>query len=384
MGNTYCIFSALYAPHVGGVENYTYNLARELAAAGNQVIIVANNTEGAAPHQVTSVSDVYRLPCKPLMGGRFPIPAHGRAYDEMWHAICDKDVDYVVVNTRFYPLSQAGAAFARSRGITPVVIDYGSAHLTVGNALVDVGIRRVEHIMTDRLRKYDAHYYGVSHKSVEWLRHFGIEAKGVLTNAIDAAAFRFEASERDFRTELGLSNDAFMVAFTGRLEPEKGVVPLAHASAMLADEGVQVLMAGNGSLRRRIEAEAAGNLHLLGALEGADISALLQQSNAFCLPTRSEGFSTSLLEAAACSAAPVITDVGGVAELIPSTEFGRVLASSEPEAIADALRELAGNRTLCSAIGVNARDRVERCFTWRETARKVMEACRAAREDGGR
>ena len=383
MGNTYCIFSALYAPHVGGVENYTYNLARELSAAGNRVIVVTNNTEGAAPHQVTSVSDVYRLPCKPLMSGRFPIPARGRAYDELWRAIRDKDVDYVVVNTRFYPLSEAGVAFARGRGLGPVVIDHGSAHLTAGSALADVGIRRVEHIMTNRLRKYDARYYGVSQKSVEWLHHFGIEAKGVLNNAIDALAFRDATSQRDFRTELGLNDDAFVVTFTGRLEPEKGVMPLARTAAMLSNENVHILMAGDGSLRTSVEAETASNLHLLGALEGADVSALLQQSDAFCLPTRSEGFSTSLLEAAACGAVPVITDVGGVAELVPSAEFGRVLASRKPEAIAEALCELAGDRDLCSVMGASVRARVERCFTWKETARKTMEACKAAQRNEG-
>lgn len=383
MGNTYCIFSALYAPHVGGVENYTYNLARELTTAGNRVVVVANNTEGAAPHQVTSVSDVYRLPCKPLMNGRFPVPTRGRAYDELWRAIRDKDVDYVVVNTRFYPLSEAGVAFARNRGITPIVIDHGSAHLTAGSALADVGIRRVEHIMTNRLRKYDARYYGVSQKSVEWLRHFSIKAKGVLNNAIDAPAFRNATSQRDFRTELGLNDDAFVVTFTGRLEPEKGVMPLAHTAAILANENVHVLMAGDGSLRTSVEAETTSNLYLLGALEGADVSALLQQSDAFCLPTRSEGFSTSLLEAAACGTAPVVTDVGGVAELVPSAEFGRVLASREPEAIAKALRELASDRDLCAAMGASVRDRVERCFTWEETARKTMEACKAAQRNEG-
>ena len=44
MNNTYCIFSALYFPHMGGVEKYTGNLARELSALGNNVVIVTNNT----------------------------------------------------------------------------------------------------------------------------------------------------------------------------------------------------------------------------------------------------------------------------------------------------------------------------------------------------
>lgn len=40
---TYCIFAAQYFPHLGGVERYTYNLAKQLIQDGNKVIIVTSN-----------------------------------------------------------------------------------------------------------------------------------------------------------------------------------------------------------------------------------------------------------------------------------------------------------------------------------------------------
>ena len=40
MSKHYCIFSAQYYPHVGGVERYTLYLSRKLIAAGNEVTIV--------------------------------------------------------------------------------------------------------------------------------------------------------------------------------------------------------------------------------------------------------------------------------------------------------------------------------------------------------
>ena len=39
----YCIFSAQYLPHMGGVERYTYNLAKELINQGNEVVVVTSN-----------------------------------------------------------------------------------------------------------------------------------------------------------------------------------------------------------------------------------------------------------------------------------------------------------------------------------------------------
>ena len=44
MSKHYCIFSAQYYPHVGGVERYTLYLSRKLIAAGNEVTIVTSNT----------------------------------------------------------------------------------------------------------------------------------------------------------------------------------------------------------------------------------------------------------------------------------------------------------------------------------------------------
>ena len=92
------------------------------------------------------------------------------------------------------------------------------------------------------------------------------------------------------------------------------------------------------------------------------------------MPTRSEGFSTSLLEAASCGLALITTDVGGVDELVPSPEYGRVIPSADPRKIAQAIRELEEDRNLCRSLGQNARQRTEELFTWKKTAQKVEAA----------
>ena len=51
---TYCIFSAQYLPHMGGVENFTYHLVTQLVARGNKVIIVTSNTEAISSIEITN------------------------------------------------------------------------------------------------------------------------------------------------------------------------------------------------------------------------------------------------------------------------------------------------------------------------------------------
>ena len=45
MNQNYCIFAAQYFPHLGGVERYTYHLAKELIRRGDRVVIVTSNVQ---------------------------------------------------------------------------------------------------------------------------------------------------------------------------------------------------------------------------------------------------------------------------------------------------------------------------------------------------
>ena len=61
MGKWYCFFSAQYLPTMGGVERYTYNLARRLIAKGNRVTVVTSNIQGLPAHEVSEGIEIYRL-----------------------------------------------------------------------------------------------------------------------------------------------------------------------------------------------------------------------------------------------------------------------------------------------------------------------------------
>lgn len=53
MAHTYAIFSALYSPHVGGVESFTGNLSNELESEGNHVIVVTSQLGNTPSYERT-------------------------------------------------------------------------------------------------------------------------------------------------------------------------------------------------------------------------------------------------------------------------------------------------------------------------------------------
>ena len=95
------------------------------------------------------------------------------------------------------------------------------------------------------------------------------------------------------------------------------------------------------------------NVKLLGFVE--DPLPLLKMSAAFCLLSRSEGFSNALLEAMAAGIPPVVTRVGGNPEAINDGENGFLVPAEDAEGAADRLLSLLRNPEKAAQIGNAAR-----------------------------
>lgn len=377
-----CIYSANFLPNIGGIEKFTDRLSAQLVNMGHHVTIVTNNVFGLRNKEtLISGAEIYRLPCHPLFQGRLPLPKQSCEFRSLLDEIFNMPTDSVIINARFYPHSLIGIKHAEAKDIKPIVIDHGSAYITFGNPAIDIAVKAYEHLITSLLRRHKADYYGISSASLQWLQTFHINGIGVINNSIDADEYLNAASSRNFASELGLEEGCFLVSFTGRFIPEKGVDELLGAARMLKSQNVAFLLAGGGPLEAKLAAQNPGNIYLLGKLSSEDIAALLKQSDAFCLPTRSEGFSTSLLEAAACNTAPIITNVGGVPELIPSEEFGTILPSQAPEAIASSVLDFMHDPRKKESQAKNIGSRVRESFSWEKTAEKVIAACHKANPD---
>lgn len=375
MSLTYAIFSAQYLPHVGGVEVFTANLAHQLVSGGDRVCVVTSS-RGGVPEVETQADGVrvVRLPSVQLMGGRLPLSRHGAHERSLLSAVSSLGVGRVLVNTRFYGTSVTGLRFASEHGLPAVLLDHGSAWLTFGRGgALDAAAHAWERHMTARDVSLGATFAGISEKSAAWLSTFGINASLVIPNAIDAASFRAEASGRNFRVELGIPDEKNLVAFVGRLTPEKGPERLVEATRKLGEHYVAVL-AGEGALRPQLERDLPANVHLAGNLSHPDLSALLSQANVFCLPTRSEGFCTSLLEAGAWGVPCVVPDVGGAREVLcgGGEAYGRITPDREPATIATAIRQVA--ESWVPARSQELRAHVEKNLSWMGTAQALERA----------
>lgn len=367
-----CIYSAQYPPHVGGVEQFSSRLATCLAGMGHTITIVTNATDSEPGLFRDGALEVYRLPCAPLLNGRMPLPLFGACRFALLKQLSDRHYDGVLVNTRFYFHSLLGMKMARKQGIAPVVLDHGSAYLTFGNTILDLFVRFYEHAITFIGKRYRPLYCGISHKSTEWLKSFHIQSCGVVRNAIDAESFLSASSDRDFRGELDLSEGTFIVSYAGRLIPEKGILSLLSAVSSLRDKGVPLalIIAGSGPLES--EVVAASGVYYLGRLESDDLAAMLSQSDCFCLPSRSEGFATCVMESFACATPVVATKVGGAEDLIVEGQSGHFLQSMSAEDVERGLLWAYDHRSDLDEMGKCCFETVKKKCTWESTASSLL------------
>ena len=149
--------------------------------------------------------------------------------------------------------------------------------------------------------------------------------------------------------------------------------PFNGGELAAAGEDVAFALAGEGPLRAALEARGVPTVHFTGRLDAADVAALLLESDIFCFPSRSEGFGSSLLEAAVCGCAIVSTDVG-IAGALVGDEGGVLLPDADADGIARAVRALAGDRERLARAQDAARRRSESLYTWDESVENVIDA----------
>jgi len=373
------IFSSHYLPYLGGVENYTEHLTKLLLKDGHDVVLVTTLEMGMPEYEVTKEGmRIYRLPAYPLLKGRYPVlkRLHPKTRAVM-KELSKEHFDLCLINTRFYIHSLQGMKFGADNNIKTVVLEHGTSHLSVHINIVDYFGAKYEHNLTLRGKRFKPLYYGVSEAANEWLKHFNIESSGVLYNAIDleeVEAMKGKHVEH-YRKMYNIPDDAKVVTFTGRMVEEKGIPQLLDAAEnILKDrQDVYFFIAGNGKLLDSTVKRTKENDHIicLGRIDSSHIIALLDESDIFCLPSFSEGFSTSILEAAACRAYIITTFRGGSKELVCSEKYGKIIPDNRLEYVEKALRNALDNPELCQKATEDCYERLAENFTWRQTVDAV-------------
>lgn len=373
MKKSFCLFCANYLPNLGGVERYVYNLSKSLINLGHDVTVVTSNVFDLPAYETDENGiEIFRMPCHNFMKGRYPILNKNEEFKTLDKKLSQKHFDLVVINARFYIHSLYAAHFAKKNNIKCITIEHGSTHLSVDNKVLDFFVAHVEHFITVLLKKKCKDYYAVSNAAGEWSGHFGIKSKGTLYNAVDIDSI-IEASEKkvcDYRKEYNIPQTATVITFTGRLLKIKGVYELLDAFKQIRRDDIYLFFAGDGPELEDLKKAANDRVVFLGQIDFEHIVALLECSDIYCLPSVSEGMSTSVLEAVATKTFVITTYNGGAKELITSDKYGIITKGNSVFETKSAI-EKALDKDYRKKAAEKAYQKLLDGFTWKKTAEKL-------------
>jgi len=191
----------------------------------------------------------------------------------------------------------------------------------------------------------------------------------VIYNGVDTTRFA-AADTSSFRQGLGLPPATLLVCSVGNVRGPKGYDHLLGAARQLKADGrpVHFVVAGHGRgalweglLERRRAWDLEDTVSFLGFRD--DTVNILTSSDVFLLPSTSEGFSISTIEAMACGLPVVATRSGGPEEIVTPNVDGCLIPAGSDESIAAAIRDLAADPDRRRRLGAAARETVERRFS---------------------
>ena len=193
----------------------------------------------------------------------------------------------------------------------------------------------------------------------------GFRNVGVWGRGVDGERFDPSFRSPEWRRTLGISDDAMVVLYVGRIAKEKGLEHALHAMTQLSVDApdVRFVFVGDGPYDAELRAAAPSSVIFTGRLDGVPLSTAYASCDVFLFPSVTDTFGNVLLEAMASGLVVVAADAGNTRELV-GTERGVLVRAGQPGAIADALRTLARDRTHHDAIRVRAQSWA-RERTWR-------------------
>lgn len=304
------IFTDTYAPQVNGVARTLERLVQAVEARGGAVRVETVDDPDAAPD-----ARVVEWPSRPFWAYpqlRMAAPRRAAVIAglERWRPT-------LIHAATPFGIGLAGRSAARSLGV-PLVTSY---HTCFSEYLRHYGLTALDAIAWPYLRWFHnsgRRTFAPSQLVATQLEGQGFDGVRIWSRGVDPVRFhpRFRSSE--MRTAMGAGEDELVVAYVGRLAPEKGVhTALEAMHAVMAEHGgrVRFAIAGDGPDEARCRALAPAGTWFAGSLRGRALSEFYASADLFVFPSTTETFGNVVLEAMASGLPVVAPDTGATLEL---------------------------------------------------------------------
>jgi len=368
---------------IGGISPHVYYLSKSLAKNGAKVYVVTCDFPGAPQHEVLDGVEVFRI-------------------DSYKNPSPDFATWVYLMNMN---MQKEAAALAKS---LKAKVDLFHAHdwlvATAGIGLKHVFRRPLFATMhsTEIGRRNGIHsdYERMIHETEAWLTYeawkviccsdymvshvrwaFGLppDKMMMIPNGVNADVYaaikKNELSQ--FRSRFALPEEK-IVLFVGRLVHEKGVHVLVNAAPKVLEKvNAKIIIVGNGYMKEQLSGIVKGmgiahKVLFTGFVDDETLRGLQTCADVSVVPSLFEPFGIVALEAMAAKSPVVVSDTGGLAEIVDHDVDGVKVYPGNPDSLAWGITRILTDETNANRLRSNACKKIQERFNWDRIAQQTM------------
>ncbi len=368
---------------VGGISPHVYHLSRNLAKNGVKVYVVTCDFPGAPKHETLEGFEVFRVDSY-----KNPSPDFA-SWVYLMNINMQKEAASIVKNL-------GGVDIFHAHDWLVAVASIGLKHVFRRPLLATIHSTEV-----GRRNGIHSDYERMIHETEAWLTYeawrviccsnymvshvkltFGLpeDKLEMIPNGVDVSQYRGyeKASLTHFRRRFALPEEK-IVLFVGRLVYEKGVhVLIQSVPKVLENVNAKFIIVGDGYMKHSL-LEMVRNMGLAqkvfftGFLDDETLRKLQRCADVTVVPSLYEPFGIVAIEAMAAESPVVVSEVGGLAEIVEHDVTGVKVYPNDPNSLTWGITRVLLNEAYATRLRENAYKKAVEVFNWRKISQSTKK-----------
>ena len=367
-----------YPPRVvGGISRVVYDLSHKLIKEGHDITVITYRDGNVPYFENDDGVQVYRVDNYMISSNNFidwVLQLNFNMISKAGEIIAEHG-NFDIIHAHDWLVASAAKTLKYAYN-TPIV---STIHATEAGR--NSGIRTPEQKYindTEWMLTYESSEVIVNSNYMknELQRLFGLpyEKINVIPNGVDLNLYDNIERDYDFRRKYAMDNEK-IILFMGRLVYEKGIQNLIAAMPKILEcyHDSKLIIAGRGGMINELKAQvhAMGldsKVYFTGYLAGKDVKKMYKCADVAVFPSTYEPFGIVAIEAMLSGNPIVVSDIGGLNEIVDHGVTGMKSYCGNANSLADSILTLLFDHNLCENISKNAKEKVRLKYNWTKIA----------------
>ena len=377
-----------YPPRiVGGIARVVHDLSHRLIKDGHEVTVVTYKEGNVPDFEDDKGVKVYRIGNYMINPNNFIDWIMQMNFNLVAKAneIIAKEGNFDVIHAHDWLVAYAAKTLKNSYG-TPIVATIHATEAGRNSGIHDETQRYIND--TEWMLTYEASEVIVNsnYMKSELQRLFGLpfEKINVVPNGVNLNLYSGVERDYEFRRQYAADNEK-IILFVGRLVYEKGIQHLIAAMPKILEKyhDSKLVIAGKGGMIDELKAQVnamgiSNKVYFTGYLNSKQVVKMYKCADVAVFPSTYEPFGIVALEGMLSGTPVVVSDVGGLNEIVQHGENGMKSYAGNPNSLADSIVSLLYDPALCMKVAKNAKAKVRAEYNWQKIAQDTHFAYQKA------